>query len=52
MPIPIIKITKMATAAVANKVLGTRVPLNLMLALTDRCTGACRYCQQGLKASL
>lgn len=45
MPIPIVNIAKMATAAVSNRVLGRRVPLNLMLALTDRCTGNCRYCQ-------
>ncbi|MFH1531318.1 MAG: radical SAM protein [Pseudomonadota bacterium] len=45
MPIPIVNIAKMATAAVGHRLLGRRVPLNLMLALTDRCTGNCRYCQ-------
>ena len=51
MPIPIINIAKMATAAVANRVIGRRVPLNLMLALTDRCTGRCRYCQLPARGS-
>ncbi len=45
MPIPIVNIAKMATAAVSHRLVGRRVPLNLMLALTDRCTGRCRYCQ-------
>ena len=45
MPIPVINIAKMAAAAVSHRLLGRRVPLNLMLALTDRCTGSCRYCK-------
>lgn len=45
MPIPIRNIVLMASSAVLNKAAGHRVPLNLMLALTDRCTGRCAYCQ-------
>ena len=44
-PIPLVNIAKMATAAVSHRLIGRRVPLNLMLALTDRCTGRCAYCQ-------
>ena len=45
MPIPIANILHMAGASVANKLTGRKAPLNLMLALTDRCTGNCSYCQ-------
>ena len=45
MPIPIRNIVLMAGSALLNKAVGTRRPLNLMLALTDRCTGRCVYCQ-------
>ncbi len=45
MPIPIRNIVLMASSALLNKAVGHRVPLNLMLALTDRCTGRCAYCQ-------
>ena len=34
----------MATAAAAGKFLRIRKPLNVMIAVTDRCTGKCRYC--------
>jgi len=44
-PIPIVNITRMAAASVSHRLLGRRVPLNLMLALTDRCTGRCNYCR-------
>ncbi len=45
MPIPIRNIVLMAGSAVLNRAVGMRRPLNLMLALTDRCTGNCSYCQ-------
>jgi MoaA/NifB/PqqE/SkfB family radical SAM enzyme len=45
LPIPVKNLVTMAGAALRTKVLGGRVPLNVMLALTDRCTGNCSYCQ-------
>ncbi len=45
MPIPVRNIVLMAGSALLNKTVGMRRPLNLMLALTDRCTGRCVYCQ-------
>lgn len=45
MPIPVKNIAVMAAAAVGNRFLGVKIPLNVMLALTDRCTGNCIYCQ-------
>ncbi len=45
MSIAVGNILKMGSAALGARVLGTRRPLNLMLALTDRCTGRCNYCK-------
>ncbi len=45
MSIAIGNIVRMGTAALGARLLGTRRPLNLMLALTDRCTGRCNYCK-------
>jgi MoaA/NifB/PqqE/SkfB family radical SAM enzyme len=42
--IPLRNIARMATTSVAARTLGTRKPLNVMLAVTDRCTGSCVYC--------
>ena len=44
MSIPVRNIVKMASASVASRALGRRRPLNVMLAVTDRCTGSCVYC--------
>lgn len=35
---------RFGSAALSHKLFGTRRPLNLMLGLTDRCTGGCHYC--------
>ena len=43
--IPIRNVAKMATSSLMQKAFGTRRPLNVMLALTDRCTGKCAYCK-------
>ena len=45
MSIPLRNIVRMASASLASTTLGLRRPVNMMLALTDRCTGACVYCQ-------
>ena len=45
MAIPLRNIYKMATASLAAKFFGTRVPLNIMLSVTDRCTGRCAICK-------
>jgi len=37
-------IVRMATSSLAARVLEQRKPLNIMLAVTDRCTGRCNYC--------
>jgi MoaA/NifB/PqqE/SkfB family radical SAM enzyme len=42
--IPVKNVIKMTSAALAWKATGKRRPLNVMLALTDRCTGNCAYC--------
>lgn len=44
MSIPVRNIVRMATASVSSRVLDRRRPLNVMLAVTDRCTGRCAYC--------
>lgn len=44
MPIPKRNIVKMAAAAAAGRFFGVRKPLNVMIAVTDRCTGKCCYC--------
>jgi MoaA/NifB/PqqE/SkfB family radical SAM enzyme len=38
-------IVRMASSSVAARALGRRRPLNIMLAVTDRCTGGCVYCR-------
>ena len=45
MSIAISNIVRMGSAALGARLLGSRRPLNLMLALTDRCTGRCNYCK-------
>lgn len=35
----------MATSSLFQKAFGSRRPLNVMLAVTDRCTGKCAYCK-------
>ena len=37
-------LVRFASASAAYKLFGRRRPLNLMLGLTDRCTGSCSYC--------
>ncbi len=45
MGIPVRTILRMTSASLARRALGRRTPLNLMFAVTDRCTGHCRYCK-------
>ncbi len=49
--IPVRNIIRMASASVASRTLGQRKPLNVMLAVTDRCTGSCVYCALPERAS-
>lgn len=35
---------RFVSASLAFKLFGRRRPLNVMLGLTDRCTGSCSYC--------
>jgi MoaA/NifB/PqqE/SkfB family radical SAM enzyme len=36
---------RMGTAAVLHGIAGSRRPVNVMLAVTNRCNGSCRYCR-------
>ncbi|PWB67891.1 MAG: hypothetical protein C3F15_17330 [Holophagae bacterium] len=42
--IRVANIARLISASLAHRLRGTRRPLNLMLGLTDRCTGGCAYC--------
>ena len=44
MSLRIQNVVGMAQASLASRLLGRRRPLNIMLAVTDRCTGRCNYC--------
>ena len=44
MSIQLSNIVRMAASSLAARVLDQRRPLNIMLAVTDRCTGRCNYC--------
>ncbi len=44
MGIPIRTIARMTRASLASRYLDHNRPLNIMLAVTDRCTGSCNYC--------
>lgn len=44
LPIGLRNIIHMGRAALAHRAFGHRRPLNVMLAVTDRCTGSCGYC--------
>lgn len=41
----ILKTFKVATKATKGILLGRRIPLNVMISLTDRCQSRCTYCQ-------
>lgn len=45
MAIPLKNVAMMGLSALGARAFGLRRPLNVMLALTDRCTGSCSYCR-------